>query len=111
MLNMWESSGVKPDDEEFFADGFLYIISRDKEPYDDENGYHDAEYSIDVKCLNAEYDEPLSLADISDRYPNVCKVIFDDCLRGAVYNYGNHKHEKDGTAEKWEKVGQTLGYA
>lgn len=93
------------DSEVIFYDGFLYIISRDREPFIDKDGFHDAEYSINVKCLNAEYDEPWTLADIARKYPNVQKVIFDDALKGSVYNYGNHK------GEEWEKVGTTKGYA
>jgi len=103
MLNMWGSTGIKPDEEEIFYDGFLYIISRSDKTHEN--------FTVDAICLCAEYDEPLSLADISEKYPNVCKVIFEDALRGAVYNYGNHATEKNGTAEKWEKVGETLGYA
>ena len=72
MLNMWGSTGIKPDEEEIFYDGFLYIISRDETH---EN------FTVDAKCLCAEYDEPLSLADISEKYPNVCKVIFEYALR------------------------------
>lgn len=107
MLNMIDCT-KKPDDEEVFYDGFLYIISRDREPYADDE-YHDAEYSIEVKCLTAEYDDPITLADIAEKYPKVCKVIFDDAMKGKVYSYGNHRYEEN--AEKWELVGTTLGYA
>lgn len=58
-----------------------------------------------MKMLNAEYDSPISLASIAKKYPNVHKVIFDDALKGYVFNYSNHR---DGC---WEQVDTTLGYA
>ena len=90
--------GKKPDSEEVFYDGFLYIISRKGQ-----------EYGIDVKCLSPEYDKPLTLEDIAEQYPNVNKVIYEGVLRGYVYNYGNHGHEPN--AELWERTGTTRGYA
>lgn len=106
MLDTYE--GIKtPDNEVIFYDGILYIISREREPYID-NEWHDAEYSIEVKFMNAEHDEPLTLADIAEKYPNVCKVIFDDALRGYVYSHGNHG--KGNIFEAWELVGTTKGY-
>ena len=92
---------VIPDNEVIFYDGFLYIISISGESREN------AEY--ERICLCAEYDEPLTLSDIAKRYPNVCKVIFDDALRGYVYNYKNHRIEYNN--EAWEQVGTTLGYA
>lgn len=108
MLNMIDGS-TKPDREEVFFDGFLYIISRTKEAVVTVDEYIDPKYSIDVKMLNAEYDDPISLADIAEKYPKVCKVVFDDVLKGRVYSYGNHRAKKD--AEMWELVGTTIGYA
>lgn len=92
---------VIPDNEVIFYDGFLYIISISGE--DREN------VECDRICLCAEYDEPITLSDIAERYPNVHKVIFDDALRGYVYNYKNHRIEDNN--EAWEQVGTTLGYA
>jgi hypothetical protein len=97
------------DDEVIFYDGILYIICCDKETHIDGCALQPAEYSVKAVCLAAEYDEPWTLADIARIYPKVCKVIYDDALKGAVYSYGNHGHEKN--AEKWEKVGETVGYA
>lgn len=108
MLDM-VNGGKTPDNEVIFYDGFLYIISCEKEPEIFGGEYHDAEYSVDVKCLDGVYEEPITLADITERYPNVSKVIYDDALKGYVYNYGNHRFEKD--SEMWELVGTTLGYA
>jgi release factor glutamine methyltransferase len=56
-------------------------------------------------------DSRVTLADISKRYPTVNKVIYADALRGAVYSYGNHAHDKSGNIEMWEKIGETVGYA
>ena len=101
MLNM--TNGTKKEDyEEIFQDGFLYIIRRLKE-YETK-----PEYAIEVKCLCPEYDEPWTLEDIAGEYPDVVKVIFEDALKGYVYNYGNHKNDKD--AEMWELTGTTHGY-
>ena len=108
MLNMVDCC-TTPDDKEVFYDGFLYIIRRVKEGYLTKEEYVESEYGIEVKCLNAEYNEPWTLADIAREYPDVKKVIYDDALHGYVYNYGNHSNEKN--AEKWELVGTTYGYA
>ena len=97
------------DEDVVFYDGFLYIISEDEEAHIDSEGYKEAKYSLKVICLCPEYDEPLSLKDIAERYPKVEKVLYEDCLRGAIYNYGNHGSEPN--AEMWEKTGETLGYA
>lgn len=90
---------VKDDKDVIFGDGILYIISIS-------NGDPE-ELSIDRIILNAEYDKPLSLADIAEKYPNCHKLIFDDCLIGDIYNHGNHRGEND---EAWELVGHTIGY-
>jgi hypothetical protein len=103
------NGNVKADEDVVFYDGFLYIISQLDEPYSDSEGCHEAKYDIDVICLCPEYDDPLSLKDIAEKYPRVEKVLFEDCLRGILFNYGNHRYSKN--AEMWEKVGDTLGYA
>ena len=101
---------VIPDNEVVFYDGFLYIISHAKDSYiDEDEEYHEPEYSIEVKCLCPEYDEPITLEDIAKEYPKVCKVIFEDAFMGYVYNYKNHRIEDNN--EAWEQVGTTLGYA
>ena len=99
---------VKPDNEVWFADGFLYIISgknRLKAP-----SLEDVEWSVDVICLHPEFDSPMNLVDIKNAYPDVVKVIHEDFLHGEVYTYGNHKHEKNND-EAWELTGETLGFA
>lgn len=97
---------VVNDKDVIFYDGFLYIISC----VEVIKGNGDVEYDhyLDYLCLCPEYDEPLTLTDIAERYPNVNKVIYDDMFRGAVYNYGNHSSEPN--AEMWEKVGSLIGY-
>ena len=90
-----------PDDEIVFYDGFLYIISS----FD--NG-EETKCEIEFIILCPEYDDPLSLVDIQNKYPNVSKVIFEDWLKGSIYNYGNHRKDK---IKLWEKVGTTVGFA
>lgn len=113
MLDMMKCE-IIPDDEMVFYDGFLYIISRIKDGYLTDKEFVESEYKIDVIALTPPYTEPLTLKDIAEKYPKVQKVIFDDAMRGYVYNYGNHRNEtyKDGSkSEMWELVGTTLGYA
>ena len=90
-----------------FVDGFLYIILRNEELLPNEKG--EIAMNTICRCLCPEYDKPLTLADIAREYPDVSKVIFDDALKGYVYNYDNHGNEQN--AEKWELVGTTHGYA
>lgn len=92
---------IRPDSDVIFYDGILYIIS--------ETGEDNDILTVDRKFLDGEYDEPLSLEDIAKNYPNVRKVIFDDQLKGVVFNYGNHRMDPE--PEMWELVGETLGYA
>lgn len=89
MLNL-TSGGSLPDEKVIFNDGMLYII-------------HGSDCCTRM-ILHAEFDRPISLSDIAKRYPTVKKVIFEDALKGYVYNYKNHR---DAT---WECVGTTLGY-
>lgn len=103
---------ITPNNEVVFYDGFLYIIIQTKEGYLSEKEFVEDEYAIEVKCMNAEYDKPITLADIAEKYPKVKKVIFEDALRGYVYNYGNHAFEKNKeNLEMWELVGTIVGYA
>lgn len=90
-----------PDDEIVFYDGFLYIISS----FD--NG-EETKCEIDFIVLCPEYDDSISLVDIQNKYPNVRKVIFEDWLKGSIYNYGNHRKDKN---KLWERVGTTVGFA
>ena len=96
-----------PDDEVYFIDGFLYIITRTY--VEGKDWGNDVKYGIKVECLCAEYDDPITLKDIETRYPNVCKVIYEDFLGGDIYSYGNHSAEPG--AENWELVGHTIGFA
>ena len=91
----------KPDEEVKFYDGFLWIICLDNTITGEYAGVGTV-YRI---CLCPEYDEPISLKDIANKYPKVRRVIFDDLLTSRIYSRGNHV---DG---EWEKIGETLGYA
>ena len=91
------------DDKVYFTDGILYIIS---EKLDDTFNYY-CECKKIILC--PEYDHPISLRDIEMKYPDVRMVVFEDALRGKVYDFGNHRGDKN--AELWECVGETRGYA
>lgn len=90
--------------KEIFYDGILIIISEDG--YDET--ISERKGRVDFITLCAEYDEPLTLDQIQLDYPDVMMVIFEDCLNGYVYRYGNHKVYGE---KVWEKVGKTNGYA
>lgn len=94
---------VIPDDDVIFHDGFLYIISQTRKASLDD----DPEYKLDVLCLCPEYDDPLSLKDIAEKYPKVTKVIWEDWMVGKVFNYKNHSGEGE---EAWEHTGETIGF-
>lgn len=103
---------ITPDNEVIFYDGFLYIISRIKDGYWSEKEFVEDEYAIDVITLTLPYTRPITLAEISEKYPKVQKLIFDDAMRGYVYSYGNHAYDKnEKNIEMWELVGTTVGYA
>lgn len=104
MRDYTECGKTIPDDKVVLISGFVYIIIRDKECYIENGEYHESEYSIVVKDLDPEYDEPITLADIARDYPNVTKVIHEDYMDGEVFNYGNHDRET------WECVGKTMGF-
>ena len=91
------------DNDVVFYDGILYVLSRIRYIEDNEEK---TKYYADALFIDGEYDDPLSLSDIPVKYPYVFKVIFEEPLRGKVYNYKNHR---DG--ESWEEVGITKGYA
>lgn len=93
-----------PDDKVIFDDGILYIICQQE---DEEGIPH--EIFGETLFLDAEYDAPISLADIKEKYPKVRKVVFEKPLHGEEYTYGNHKGEKN--TEIWEKTGENKGYA
>ena len=84
-----------PDDKVWLYDGIVYIISRQKLT---------TKFSLDVIYLDAEYNEPLCLVEIAEKYPEVCKVIFESWRHGDIFTYKNH----DG--ETWELTGTTIGF-
>lgn len=94
-----------PDENVVFYDGFIYVISAMDCL---ERNVLNRRYSLDVILLCPEYDDPVSLVDIKNKYPFVCKVLHEDMLSGEVYNYGNHKRHAE---EYWELTGETVGFA
>lgn len=81
-----------------FWDCFITVI----ESFGEDVGDVDCDRFIQL----AEYDEPYTLDRILEEYPNVCTVIVEDALGGAIYRYGNACDGK-----YWEKIGETCGYA
>lgn len=78
-----------------FYDGILTVICiKDKIKVAGERMY-----------LDAEYNDPITLGDIAQKFPDVEMVIFEDALSGKVYTLGNHEERQ------WEEVGETCGYA
>ena len=84
----------RPDDECLFVDGVLYILCRG------EKGY-----SVGVEHVHCECGEPVSLADIAQRYPDVFLLIHDSWLDGEVFRYNNYGENE------WVQTGQTRGFA
>lgn len=96
MYDLTKYYGEIPDDKVIFWDGFLYIF-RPK----DRNDQMEREFLVECRCLNAKYDEPITLADITD----ATMVFYETALHGEIYRKGNHEKGR------WEKIGTTVGYA
>ena len=89
--------GYKNSEDVRCVDGFVTILLKPKS-FIGKGNY--------IKlCIQPEYDEPITLKDIAEKYPDVYMVIFEGLLNGEIYNYGNHKEGL------WEKIGRTDGYA
>lgn len=95
MKNLYEVGSI-PDDEVLFCDGILYIICHDLD-----NGA----LSIGKQTLDPQYDEPISLADIAERYPNIEILIHESWFNGEVFRYNNYGKNE------WVQTGQTRGFA
>jgi len=72
--------------------------------YVGEQKFEFPKYAVEVIYHDGQWDEPISLAKIKEKYEGVRMVISEDPLSGKVYRYGNH-------GEFWEEVGKTEGYA
>ena len=86
----------RPDDEDLFDNGILYIICHDLD-----NGA----LSIGKQTLDPQYDKPISLEEIALRYPEVELVIHEDFLSGEMYRYNNYGENE------WVQTGQIRGFA
>lgn len=84
---------IVPDKRITFDDGVLYIVS-----------LTGGEGKVVRVTLDGAFDDPITLAEISEGYPRVRLVIYETALSGEVYRYGNH-------GEAWERVGSTVGFA
>ena len=88
------------DDEVVFCDGILWVLT-----------YCDGKPGIQKVNLCSEYDKPICLFDIAERFPHVVKVIFEDWTSGCIFNYGNHPNPPFSGDGKWELVGTTVGFS
>ncbi len=88
---------IVPDDHVWFCDHVIYIISKIGEGF-----------KTDFISLDPQYDEPMCLKDIAERFPDVVIVIVDGWMNGSIFRYQNHRN--DPKAEDWERVGETLGF-
>ena len=84
-----------PDEHIAFADGILHIIQG--------NGEEGDQRCTKIIML-AEFDQPLLLSQIRNRFPDAYLIIWENYLRGDIYRYGNHGVE-------WERIGDTVGFA
>jgi len=84
-----------------FGSGILEIMAETIEP-------SGTAFTItsEKRIINEEYDEPVRLSDIREKYPtaNMITVIAESALQGWVFRFGNH-------GEFWEQIGNTAGYA
>lgn len=99
-----------PDEEVVFYDGILYLIMEPDLKCSMVNGRYKTvlEYrmgEVDEIFLDAQYDNPLSLKDIKELFPDVKLVYFEEALNSWLYQYGNHN------PDEWELVGEGIGYA
>ncbi len=83
--------GRKYNDEDIvFQDGLLMIIQSHK---------------VFEQFLSGGTSKPVSLKDISDKYPLTKMVIYESGSFGYIFRYMNHPENG------WESVGRTRGYA
>lgn len=90
MKSMYPDHKEIPDDEYLFTDGILTIVCAD---------------GVGKIMLSGDMDEPVSLADIAQRYQNIDYVIHEDMFDGEVFSYDRYG---DGI---WWLSGKTRGYA
>lgn len=90
MKSLYSDVPEVPDDEYFFTDGIITIVCTD---------------GVGKIMLSGDMDEPVSLADIAQRYQNIDYVIHEDMFDGEVFSYDRYG---DGT---WWLSGKTRGYA
>lgn len=92
---------IKDDNELDLCDAIITIIYPAGEVTED----HKEEWKCERIYHCGEFDEPITLRSIKERYPDrFIMVISDHGLHGEIYSYGNH-------GDFWEKVGDTQGYA
>ena len=90
MKSLYSDVPEVPDDEYLFTDGIITIVCED---------------GVGKIMLSGDMDEPVSLADIAQRYQNIDYVIYEDMFDGEVFSYDRYG---DGI---WWLSGKTRGYA
>jgi hypothetical protein len=90
MKSLYSDVPEVPDSEYLFEEGILTVICKE---------------GVGRIILDTQYDEPISLEDIVQRYPEVDMLIHEDMFSGEVFDYNRYG---DGG---WFLIGKTRGYA
>jgi len=90
MKSLYSDVPEVPDSDYLFEEGILTVICKE---------------GVGRILLDTQYDEPVSLADIAQRYPEVDMLIHEDVFSGEVFDYDRYADDT------WWLVGKTRGYA
>lgn len=90
MKSLYPDVPEVPDDEYLFEEGILTVICKE---------------GVGKIYLNEEFDDPIDLSEIVQRYPEVDMLIHEDMFSGEVFDY--NRYGEGG----WFLVGKTRGYA
>jgi len=90
MKSLYPDVPEVPDNEYLFTDGIITVVCAD---------------GVGKIMLSGDMDEPVSLADIAQRYPEVDMLIHEDMFCGEVFDYNRYG---DGG---WFLIGKTRGFA
>ena len=90
MKSLYSDVPEVPDDEYLFTDGIITVVCAD---------------GVGKITLSGDMDEPVSLADIAQRYQYIDYVIHEDLFEGEVFSYDRY-----GKSDWW-LVGKTRGFA
>lgn len=88
-----------------FCDGFLYVIYATEQTDETQTGCKMGCEKICIIPELVDWEDPLTLAKIAEKYPTVSLVIYESWLHGDIYKFENHN------PGEWEHVGETEGFA